>query len=284
MRLSRLLIPMLVPVSALLGLLACTTTTPTPTPVATQGSVSVLQSAGGDALAESKVSSLTTESTGPAIAYGVSQQTGIWVVGRGEVTAPPDLALLNAGVEAIALTVAEANSQASRAMDRIVQALKERQVQDRDIQTRFFNISPEYRYNDRLRQQELVGYRVSNQVAVKIRDLDNVGELIDEVAQAGGDLVRIQGVNFAIDDTAALEREARERAVQDALAKAQQFAQLTGVEVGPLVYISEAGGVVPRVESVGVRTFELAAAEVTTPISGGELRITTTVQVVFAIQ
>ena len=121
-------------------------------------------------------------------------------------------------------------------------------------------------------------------MVVKIRDLDDIGQPIDEVAEAGGDLARIQGISFAVDDTTTLESAARERAVKDALEKAQQFAQLTRTGVGPLVYISEAGVVVPRVEPVAVRSFELAAAEVTTPISEGEIKISASIQAVFAIQ
>ena len=180
---------------------------------------------------------------GPSPGYNSSvpylnatQQAGIWVTGRGEITVEPDMAILSAGVEASAATVAEANSQAAGAMNRVVQVLNARGIQDRDIETRFFSIRPEYRYNDRLRKQELVGYMVSNQVSVTIRDLDNIGPIIDEVAAAGGDLTRIQGISFTVEDTSALETQVREIAVTDALSKAQHFAQLTDVNVGPLMW------------------------------------------------
>ena len=137
---------------------------------------------------------------------GVSQ-SGIWVTGEGTIALEPDLALLNLGVEATAGTVAEARGEAASAMDAIVAALKAQGVEDRDIQTRFFNISPRYEYQEVLEEgfrrgkQVLVGYVVNNSASVKIRDLDSVGRVIDEVADAGGDVTRINGISFTVDDT-----------------------------------------------------------------------------------
>ena len=228
---------------------------------------------------------LSGSNLAPNVQYTANQQAGIWVTGRGEVTTTPDLAVLNAGVEAKARTVAEARIQAAQAMDQIVQVLNERGIQDRDIQTRVFQISPEYIYNDAISKQELVGYRVNNQISVKIRDISGVGVIVDEVAAAGGDLVRIQGISFTVEDTEALENQARERAVRALLAKAGQYAQLTGVQLGKLVYLNESGGFTPRVENLDARIFALSApaAEASTPISGGELKVIVTVQAVFSI-
>ena len=224
-------------------------------------------------------------STSPIVQYNASQQLGIWVTGRGEVVTTPDLAILSAGVEARAETVAIARSQAAGAMSQILQILNAQGIESGDIQTRFFNISPEYVWNDRAKRQELVGYRVNNQVAVKIRDIDSAGTIIDAVAAAGGDLVRIQGVNFTVEDTEALEIQARKNAVENLMAKAQQFAELTDVQLGKPVFLSESGGFAPRITSaVAERAFDVAAApSVQTPISGGELKVTITVQGTFPI-
>ena len=208
------------------------------------------------------------------------------MTGRGEVTAVPDLAILNAGVEASAATVERARVQAAEAMDRIAQVLAARGISSGGIQTRFFNISPEYVWNDTKRQQELVGYRVSNQAIVRIRDMGSVGPVIDEVAGAGGDLVRIQGIRFTVEDTGELESQAREKAIENLFAKAQQFAELTGVSLGKPVFLSESGGFAPRPQSFDARNFiEMApaAAGAPTPISGGELTVTIMVQGTFSI-
>ena len=223
--------------------------------------------------------------TSPSIQYTSNQQVGISVTGRGEVTAKPDLALLSIGVEARAATVVAARDQAAQAMSQIIKALVDRGIQDTDIQTRFFNISPEYRFDRENQRQELVGYRVSNQVSAKIRAIDDTGPILDEVTAAGGDLVRIQGISFTIEDRKALESLARERAVEDLMAKAQQLAQLTDVQLGKLVFLSESGGFIAR-PTADFRTFAEAAPApaIETPISAGELKVTTTMQGVFSIQ
>jgi len=160
------------------------------------------------------------------------------------------------------------------------------------IQTQSFNIFPMYEYVEvldddrRSGQQVLVGYRVSNTAAVKIRDLDNVGEIIDEVAQAGGNEIRINGVSFTVEETSSLEVELRELAVKDALAKADHLAELSGVERGRLDFLTQQGNTSGQDFSGGVvADFALKSAFAAPPsfISGGELELTLTVQAVFEI-
>ncbi len=219
-----------------------------------------------------------------------SSQRGIWVTGLGKVMVEPDLALLNLGIESRAKTVAEANAKAASAMNAIIDALKAHGVAEKDIQTQYFNIRPQYEYTEvseggiRTRRQVLVGYTVSNNVAAKIRDLTSIGTVIDDVATAGGDLTRINGISFTVEDTTPLMIQARELAVKDAMAKAQQFADLTGVTLGRLVYIAESGGGTPIVKDFAARAMEVIPAPAApTPISGGELEIQLTVQAVFDI-
>ena len=223
---------------------------------------------------------------------GGSSQSGIWVTGQSSVTLEPDLALLNIGVETFALTVAQARGDAATAMDAIVAVLRDRNVEDKDIQTRSFSISPQYEFTEALQEggrthkQVLVGYRVSNSAAIKIRDLDAVGPIIDDVASAGGDATRINGIRFTVEDTEPFEDQLREGAVRDALAKAQQFAALTGVSLGRLVFITESGGGMPVVRDFGDEAFAVRAqaAPPPTSIGGGELELRMAVQAVFSIQ
>ena len=131
------------------------------------------------------------------------------------------------------------------------------------------------------REQVIVGFNVSNQLKVKVRDLDSVGGVIDEVVEAGGDLIRFQGVSFTIEDTEELQDQARALAIEDLLKKAAQVADLAGVELGQLVFITETSGprVTPRFISEGV-AFAQAAP---TPILAGELDVVVTVQAAFDI-
>jgi uncharacterized protein YggE len=209
------------------------------------------------------------------------------VTSQGKATAAPDLAILNVGVEARADTVGEANTQASQAMSDMMQVLTDRNIETGDIQTRFFNIRSDYRWNDVKREEELAGYVVSNRLVVKVRDMDSVGAIIDALVVAGGDLVRVQGVRFAIEDTKALEVQARELAVEDLMAKAQQIADLAGVRLGRPVFLSEGGA--PAASLSDIRRSLAYAVESTadtaslTLISGGELTVVVTVQGGFSI-
>ena len=227
----------------------------------------------------------------PSLLQVGSSQSGIWVTGRGSVSLEPDLSVVNIGVEATASTVAEARGLAATAMDAIIQAVKAHGLEDKDVQTLSFNIFPRYEFPEiteggiRTRKQTLVGYTVNNTASIKIRDLTTVGEIIDDVAEAGGDATRINGISFTVEDTEPFMVGLREKAVQDALAKAQHFAQLTGVSVGALAYIAEIGSGGPVVQQFAAEgAFRVAAAAPVSPISGGELELTLRVQAVFGIQ
>ena len=240
---------------------------------------------------EAAVTQLAAAFPGSAVVQ-TGGQAGIWVTGEATITMEPDLAVLNIGVETTAKTVKQAREEAATAMAAVVDALKARGVEDRDIQTRSFNIFPQYEFEEiikngrRTGHQVLVGYRVSNSAAVNLRDLDGVGVIIDEVADAGGDAIRINGISFTVEDPKPLTVDLREQAVADALAKADQFASLTGVVLGKLVFISEAGGRAPVVSDFGARGLALEAAAPLAPtsISGGELELRMSVQAVFEIR
>ena len=214
------------------------------------------------------------------------KQSGIWVTGVGRMTAAPDIATINGGVEAVAKTVSEARGMAAEAMDAFMKALTARGIEERDIQTTRFSIYPEYQYDRDKDRSELVGYRVNNQISVTIRNLDQVGMVIDDMVEAGGDLARFNGIHFGLDDSKPLEVEARKLAVEDMTGKAMQLADNAGASLGDLVFISESVGASPRVDdSLEYATLKaVQSSAVGTPISGGELSVTITVQGVFNME
>jgi uncharacterized protein YggE len=211
-----------------------------------------------------------------------SQQAGIWVSGTGEVAVTPDMATLSMGIEAQADTVAEAQSQAATAMNAVMAALADSGVDDKDIQTRYFSIDQVTRWDDFKDEQVVIGYRVTNMVTVKIRDIEQAGPIIDAVAAAGGDYTRINNIGFSVDDPTPYYEEARQKAVADAKAKAEQLASLAGVSLGQPTYISE-GTVYTPVVYRDVAEMAVPAPAPTTPISPGEMELTLTVQVAYAI-
>ena len=211
-----------------------------------------------------------------------SQQEGIWVTGTGEVTVVPDIATLRLGVIAEADTVAEAQSQAVEAMDKVMSALTDNDVAEKDIQTQYFNIRQITKW-DRVKEEEtVIGYRVTNMVTAKIREVDKAGTIIDAVAKAGGDLTRIEGISFSVDEPSAYYEEARQEAMADAKAKAEHLAELGGVSLGKPTFISE-GVSTPSPIYKGGLMGEAIPSLVPTPISPGEQEISLTVQVVYAI-
>ena len=238
-----------------------------------------------------------------------SGPSGIWVTGNGKASGAPDIAVVSMGVESVEETAAAARSNAARAMQSVMNALTRAAIADADIQTRHFNISPRYqsveieRCDDdngegsereqagttektcyKVWESRLIGYSVSNQATVKIRNLEGVGTIIDQVTEAAGNLVRINGINFNIEDPQPLRDEARADAVADMKRKATMLAELSGVKLGRLVYLNEGAAYSPPQPLYGRAEAAFAMADsYETSISPGELDISATVQGVFLI-
>ena len=132
-------------------------------------------------------------------------------------------------------------------------------------------------------ERVLIGYQVTNTLTIKVRDLNNMGNVIDGASEAADDLIRVNRISFTIEDTKPLQNEAREEAIADLLTKAATMAELAGVELGQLVYLTESGGGVPqsfaRIESAAAFGF----ADSATSILAGELDVSVNVQAVFGI-
>jgi len=211
------------------------------------------------------------------------QQVGLWVMGEGKTMVTPDIVLLSLGVEAEAKTVAQAQRDAAGAMDGVMKALKANGVADKDIQTQRFSIDPMRKWIDDEQRYIILSYRVTNIVVAKIRQIDKAGSAIDAVAEGGGDLTRINDINFSIDDPTPYYKEARANAIEDAMAKAEQMADSADIKLGKLSYISESTPVSPVVIRDSLFKAEGAAPSATS-ISAGELEIQVTVQMVYTIR
>ena len=212
------------------------------------------------------------------------QQVGMWVTGEGKAMATPDVVLLILGIEAEAKTVAQAQRDAAEAMDKVMKALKANGVAEKDIQTQRFNIYPVRRWIEKENREEIIGYRVTNIVVAKIRQIDRAGSVIDDVAEAGGDLTRIDSIGFAIDDPTPYYKEARAKAVGDAIAKAKQIAAVADIKLGKPIYVSEGTSYMPPV--IQQRDYAMKGGDMApppTPISPGELEFRVTIQMVYKI-
>jgi len=211
-----------------------------------------------------------------------NQQQGLWVNGQGKVTAIPDIVTLSVGVESQETSVAVAQSRAAEAMFGIMTALTDNGIAEKDIQTQHFSIRRVTRW-DREKEVEVVtGYRVTNTVTAKIRDIDKAGSIIDAVALAGGDLTRINNIGFSIDDPSDYYKEARELAMADAKDKATRLAELADVTLDKPIFITESSQAPPITRDV-MAMAEAPVPAPMTPISSGEMEIRLSVQVVYAI-
>jgi len=215
--------------------------------------------------------------------YISSQQEGIWVTGTGKVTVTPDLATLSLGIQAQESSVAQAQTESAQAMETVVNVLKTQGIADKDIQTQRFSIQQVTRYDTNTQQQVVTGYQVTNIVSAKIRKLDSVGTIIDAVARAGGDLTRINGLSFSVEDPTQYYSEARNKAVDDAKQRADQLATLNNVTLGKPTMISEGAQYTPPLSPLVTIAAKAAGSVAETPISPGETEITLTVQVAYEI-
>lgn len=211
-----------------------------------------------------------------------NEATGISVAGVGRVNVVPDIALLNLGVEVTRPTVAEARGEAASAMDAVEASLIENGVAEADIQTMFFNIYPQYFYSEN-EPPRITGFVVSNQVEVKVRNIDTVTTVLDSAIDAGGDNVRVNNISFTVDQPEQYLDQAREQAVNDARTRAEQLATLAGVELGNIRAISESfgGGIQPPIPMMERSVAQTGGSD--SSLNPGETRITLTVSVTFNV-
>lgn len=168
------------------------------------------------------------------------------VTGQGEVTAEPDLAHVVLGVEARRPALAEARTEVAAAVERLLALTKALGIDPRLVNATRMQVQPEYRWNEKDRQRVLLGYFVSRQVQVELRNLEQLGTLLERAVDAGANQVS----DPVLDSTRRkdLERDAMTRAVQDARQNAETLARAAGVKLGPVRVLSAApvGPVMPR--------------------------------------
>jgi uncharacterized protein YggE len=202
------------------------------------------------------------------------------VTGTGEASSAPDTGHISAGVVSEAATAADAVRTNNGAMQRVFDVLGEASIAKKDIRTERFAVQPLYAESigSSRSRPRITGYRVSNQVAVRVRDLEQVGAVLDALVDAGAN--EIEGISFSIGDPTPLLDEARKRALADARRKAELYAASAGVRLGPLLELAEGGdagpGPMPRIA-------RMAAAEAV-PIASGTLDLSVTVRVRYAIE
>lgn len=202
------------------------------------------------------------------------------VSGEGEARAVPDMATVTLGVMAEAESAEAALDQTSEVAARILERLAGFEIEERDVQTSNLSLNPVY--SDRRNSDgppEIRGFRASNTLSVRVRDLDRLGEVLGAVTGDGAN--QLSGLSFGVADPEPLLEAARREAVADARARAELYAEAAGVTLGRVLSLSEQGGGYPG----PVPMAELRmAADGAVPVARGETGISAQVSMVFEIR
>ena len=207
--------------------------------------------------------------------------TRLDVVTTGEVSRVPDIARITAGVVTVAPTATAALAQNATQMASVRAALKRAGIADRDIQTSSINLYPDYRHDAQGSNPQIVGYRASNEVSVRFRDIAATGRILDALVAQGAN--QINGPMLTIDKPEAALDEARTQALANARARADLYARALGKRVGRILSISEAGAnYAPPV--VMMRQANRGAAADSTSVDPGEQSVAVSLSVSFELE
>ncbi|MGG7519079.1 SIMPL domain-containing protein [Allorhizobium undicola] len=221
---------------------------------------------------------------GPAFAQeGREARPVLNVVGEGQVSVAPDMAIVQLGVVSEGKSADEALAANSRSMAKVLQALKDGGLAERDLQTSGFQIMPLYRQDqpDKPPQAPSIeGYSVSNGLTVRVRDLQKLGGVIDRSVKLGVN----QGgsVEFTNDKPDEALDRARKAAVEDAMRRARILAEAAGVKLGPAISIQESG-TNPVAAPMAMKAAMRNAAAEAVPIAAGENSYRVTVSMAFSL-
>jgi len=207
----------------------------------------------------------------------VANMPQIVVIGTGEVKVEPDMASVLIGVETTAPTTQQALAQNSSQAQAIIDQIRQLGIEARDIQTTGINIYPVYDEKGR----EITGYTVNNTVQVTIRNLAQAGNLIDSVVQVGAN--RIYGISFGVSDPERVLSQAREAAIANARARAEQMARASGTSLGRVLFITENLGASPIPISMMAEA-RAAVGNAAPPIQPGQQTYSASVQVTFELR
>jgi uncharacterized protein YggE len=225
-------------------------------------------------------------SSGP-VSRAAADARQVTVVGAGEVQGAPDTLNVNASIEFIAPDVTGAMNQTSDRQKAVINALVDAGVVRKDINTSQVSLQPQFAgggdnvsTSAQTNAQTIVGYRATNSIDVKIRQLDAASQALALIVSSGGDATRINNVNYSIEDDSQLVKDARARAFNDAKDRAGQYAQLSNLALGKVISISEASGSTPPPSPMpSMRGAEMAAV----PLEPGRQTVNFSVTVVWEL-
>lgn len=221
-------------------------------------------------------------STNPSIPGTSTSTPGITVTGTSEVAGKPDTLRLDLSIQTRADTVAKALESANKLTARVQSSLTKNGVAGKDIQTSTLQVQPEYSYPTDS-APSIKGFTVSEGVSAVLRDLAKSGDAISAAVSAGGNAVQVNGISLDLEDNGKLLSTARERAIANAKAKAEQYATASGRDLGAVVSITEAVSDPPPV-TYEARAMTAKDSGSAVPLQAGTEKVGVTVTVVYAFR
>jgi uncharacterized protein YggE len=167
----------------------------------------------------------------------------VTVTGEGSIAVVPDMAMIRLGVGTEGKTAREASEANARTMSSVLAAIKDNGIEPRDIQTSQLSVQPHYEANKPGAPPHLTGFQVTNQVTVRIRDINALPVVLDRAIAAGAN--EMSGIEFVVSEQSKQLDKARGDAIADAHRKAELYATAAGGHLGHVVSISEEGAPPP---------------------------------------
>lgn len=200
------------------------------------------------------------------------------VAGEGQSLVSPDLATVSVGVTTQAPTAAQAMNDNSAKQARVIEAVKAQGIAPQDLQTQGLNLSPVQDYSRENQPPVISGYQAQNIVSVRVHDVGKLGGVLDALVGAGA--TDVQGVVFSREDDAEARDAARTDAVRDARRRAEVIARAAGMELGPLLSLTEGGDPGRPIPMMAMARDEKAGS---TPVEAGQLTLGAHVDAVWAL-
>lgn len=160
----------------------------------------------------------------------------ITVSGEGKVYVQPDIALINLGVTSTGDTTADVITRNTEKMNAVIKSLKDNGIEEKDIQTTNYSLSPLYNYTEAA-GRVFQGYTLEQNLQVKVRDFEKVGQILQQAVAKGSNLA--SNLQFTVENPEQYKQEARQKAVDQAKQKAQDLASASGIGLGKLINIYE---------------------------------------------
>jgi uncharacterized protein len=212
-----------------------------------------------------------------AAAYALPAQAAeklVTVTGQGTMSVAPDTAMIRIGVTSQGKTAKDASDSNAKQMTAVMTAIKNSGIAERDIRTSRLSLQPQY--ENKSGTTRLLGFRVTNQLTVTIRNIATLPAILDRAIAAGAN--EMSGIEFVVSEQSKLLDQARDAAIADAHRKATLYAKAAGAKLGRVVAIIEQGASAPPRPLAAMR-----AGAAAVPVAPGEQQLRATVSVSYEL-